>query len=125
MLVLSLQTDQVLHVHAVYPPWGEPMRGTALNLLALRYRWLCGVVGSYIAARLAPRNPMRYALLLGVIGLVLSLAGTIATIPMDLGPAWYPIAIVVTALPRAWLGGILDSRRRSLTGAMRSCVARA
>ncbi len=125
VVLLSLGTDQVLHVLEVYPPWGEPMRETALNLLALSYRCLYGVVGSYIAARLAPRNPMRYALLLGVIGLVLSLAGAIVMIPMDLGPAWYPIAIVVTALPCAWLGGILDRRRRSLTGAMRSCVARA
>jgi len=38
-------------------------------------------------------------------GLVLSLAGAIAT--MELGPDWYPIALVLTALPCAWLGGVL------------------
>ena len=27
IVVLSLGTDQVLHVLRVYPPWGEPMAG--------------------------------------------------------------------------------------------------
>jgi len=31
--VLSLGTDQVLHVFEVYPPWGEPMYDPRLNLL--------------------------------------------------------------------------------------------
>jgi hypothetical protein len=105
VVVLSLGTDQVLHVLEVYPPWGQPMYETGLVLLALSYRIVYAVVGSYIAARLAPRNPMRHALALGVLGVVLSTAGAIATIPMDLGPSWYPIALVLTALPCAWLGG--------------------
>ncbi len=108
VVALSLGTDQVLHVLDVYPPWGQPMNDTGDNLLALAYRSVYAVAGSYIAARLAPRNPMRHALILGVVGFVLSLAGAIATVPMDLGPAWYPIGLVLTALPCAWLGGALD-----------------
>ena len=83
------------------------MREPGLCLLALSYRTVYAVVGSYIAARLAPHNPMRHALALGVVGFVLSSIGAIATIPMDLGPAWFPIALVLTALPCAWLGGAL------------------
>jgi hypothetical protein len=105
--VLSLATDQLLHVLNVYPPWGEPMHDPRLNLLALSYRIVYTVLGGYIAARLAPRNPMRHATILGIVGLVISLAGVFATIPMKLGPAWYPIAIAVTALPCTWLGGLL------------------
>ena len=112
VVVVSLGTDQVLHVLQVYPPWGQPMYDTGLLLLALAYRSVYAVLGSYIAARLAPRNPMRHALVLGAVGLVLSLAGAIATIPMDLGPSWYPIALVLTALPCAWLGGILHRMRQ-------------
>jgi hypothetical protein len=49
---------------------------------------------------------MRHAVILGAIGLVPSTLGAIAAITMaDLGPAWYPIALVLTALPRAWPGG--------------------
>ncbi len=111
VVVLSLGTDRILHVLEVYPPWGEPMRDPGQNLLALTYRCVYAVVGSYIAARLAPRNPMRHAVVLGLVGLIVGSAGAIATIPMDLGPAWYPIALALTALPCGWLGGILHERR--------------
>jgi len=111
VVVLSLGTDQVMHTLEVYPPWGQPMHDLGVNLLALAYRSVYAVVGSYIAARFAPRNPMRHALALGVVGFALSLAGAIVTIPMDLGPAWFPIALVVTALPCAWLGGVLHRIR--------------
>ena len=68
VVALSLGTDQVLHVLEVYPPWGQPMYATGLNLLALAYRSVYAVVGCYIAARLAPRNPMLHALAQGLSG---------------------------------------------------------
>ena len=112
VVVLSLGTDQILHVLKVYPPWGQPMHEPGLNLLALAYRTVYAILGSYIAAKLAPRNPMRHAMALGIIGLILSTAGAITTITKyDLGPAWYPIALVLTALPCAWIGGALYRRR--------------
>jgi hypothetical protein len=108
VVVLSLGTDQVLHVLNVYTPWGQPMHDPSLNLLALAYRCVYAVVGSYIAARLAPHAPMHHAMALGVVGLALSLAGAIVTITKyDLGPDWYPIALVLSALPCAWFGGVL------------------
>ncbi len=113
VFVLSLGTDQVLHVLQVYPPWGQPMHEPGLNLLALAYRCVYGVVGGYVMARLAPHSPMRHALVGGAIGFVLSLAGAIATIPLELGPAWYPIALALSALPTAWLGGVLHRVRHA------------
>ena len=110
VVILSLGTDQVLHVLHVYPPWNQPMFDPRLNLLALSYRIVFTVVGSYVTASLAPHAPMRHAWLLGIIGFVIGTAGAIATIPMNLGPAWYPIAIAITALPCAWLGGTLHRR---------------
>jgi hypothetical protein len=113
VFVLSLGTDQVLHVLGVYPPWGQPMYDPGLNLLALAYRTVYAVLGSWIAARLAPRNPMRHAMALGIVGLVLSTAGAVAAITMaDLGPSWYPIALVLTALPCAWAGGAIERAAR-------------
>jgi hypothetical protein len=110
VVVLSLGTDQLLHVLQVYPPWGEAMHEPALNFLALSYRIIYTILGGYIAARLAPSKPMRHALILGVLGTIMGLAGAMATIPMNLGPAWYPIALVVTALPCTLLGGALYRR---------------
>jgi len=108
VVALSLGTDEILHLLKVYPPWGQPMFEPRLNLLALSYRIVYAVIGSYIAARFAPRNPMRHAMILGIIGLAFSVAGAaVAITHADLGPAWYPISLVVTALPCAWLGGLL------------------
>lgn len=107
VVVLSLGTDQGLHLLNVYPPWGQSMHEPALNFLALSYRIVYTILGSCLAARLAPRNPMRHAMVLGFIGLVMGTLGAVTTIPMHLGPAWYPIAIAATALPCAWIGGAL------------------
>jgi hypothetical protein len=113
IVALSLGTDQVLHSLGVYPPWAQPMYDPGLNLLALSYRIVCGVLGSYIAAGLAPHAPMRHALILGAIGFVLSLLGAVAAITAALGPSWYPIALVLTAVPCAWLSGTLHRTQRA------------
>jgi hypothetical protein len=106
--VLSLATDQILHVLGVYPPWGEPMWDPWLNLLALSYRILYTVLGGYITARLAPASPMRHVAVVGILGLIAGSAGAIAAITLaDLGPNWYPIALAVTGFPCVWLGGVL------------------
>jgi hypothetical protein len=110
--VLSLGTDQVLHVINVYPPWGQPMYDPGLNLLALSYRMLYTVAGGYITASLAPHAPMRHVLVVGILGLITGSAGAIAAISMaDLGPNWYPIALALTGFPCVWLGGVLHGMR--------------
>jgi hypothetical protein len=109
--VLSLGTDQVLHVLEVYPPWGEPMYDPGLNALALSYRILFTIAGGYITAILAPRSPMRHVAIVGVLGLLSGSAGAIVAIRMaNLGPNWYPIALAVTGFPCVWLGGVLYAR---------------
>lgn len=113
VVVLSLGTDEVLHLLKVYPPWSQPMYDPGLCLLALSYRIVYAILGSYIVARCAPNRPMGHALFSGAVGTVLGTAGAIATIPMHLGPDWYPIAIAATALPCAWLGGVLYKRGQS------------
>jgi len=105
VFVLSLGTDQLFHVLGVYPPWGEPMTDTGLLLLALAYRIVYGIAGGYIVARLAPRNPMRHALIMGGIGFLLSTAGGIAM--WDMGAHWYPVALALSSLPCAWAGATL------------------
>jgi len=108
VFILSLGTDVVLHATSIYPPWFQPMRDS-LFLLATAYRIVYGVLGSYITARLAPNRPIRHALIGGVVGLVLSSAGAAATwnAGPEFGPRWYPLALVATALPCAWVGGKL------------------
>lgn len=107
VIVLSLGTDQVLHMLQVYPPWGQRM-ATGLFLLATGYRVVYTVAGGYITARLAPNAPVRHAVILGLVGLAPGVAGVIVAIAKpELGPLWYPIALAVTGLPCAWVGGLL------------------
>jgi hypothetical protein len=110
VFVLSLGTDEVLHRLQVYPPWNEPMWDPRLNALALSYRLVFNTAGSYITARLAPQAPMRHVWIGASIGFVLSLAGAIAGIKLELGPAWYPLALAFSAWPCAWLAGALYRR---------------
>lgn len=109
VFVLSLATDQLFHVLEIYPPWGQPMTDTGLLLLALAYRIFYNIGGSYLVAMLAPRNPMRHAMVMGGIGFVLSIAGGIAM--WDMGAHWYPVVLALTALPCAWIGALLFVNR--------------
>ncbi len=112
IFVLSLGTDVVMHATGIFPPWFQPMAGP-LWVFALAYRSVYAVLGSYVTARLAPNNPMKHVMLLGVIGVVLSMAGLVSTwnAGPEFGPKWYPLALVASALPCAWLGGKLRQRQ--------------
>lgn len=122
VVVLSLGVDQLLHVLKVYPPWGEPMPQPGLNLLALSYRIVITIGAAWLTARLAPHRSVasdwRHVWVFGAIGLVLGTIGAFATIPMHLGPAWYPILLAASSLPCAWLGGKLALRDAAVTAAV-------
>ena len=106
--VLSTAMDAVMHATGIFPPMGEPMSDSRF-LLATAYRVALAILGCYVTARLAPARPMKHALIGGTIGLVLATIGAVATWNAGpaFGPHWYPLALVVTALPCAWLGGRL------------------
>lgn len=115
VVIAHLGTDTVMHATGIFPPWGQPM-SDGLFALATAYRTAWSVAGSYLTARLAPAHPLKHALTGGVIGLVLSIAGAAATWNRgpEFGPHWYPTALIVLALPGAWLGGWL--RKKQLNG---------
>ncbi len=109
-IILTIGTDVVLHAIGVFPPWGQSMVGfDGALLLATAYRTVYGVAAGYIIARLAPDRPMQHALVGGAIGLVVSIVGAAVTWNKGpaFGPHWYPLALVVLAMPQAWAGGKL------------------
>jgi hypothetical protein len=109
VVILSLVADAVFYALRVFPPLGEYAPDKPL-ILATSYRAIFGILGSYLTARLAPYSPMRHAIIGGFIGIILGTVGAVATWNTTLGPHWYPIALVVLALPQAWLGGTLFLR---------------
>lgn len=105
VVILSIATDVLLRALKLFPALGQPM-SNGLFLLATAYRTAYAVFGSYITARTAPDRPMGHALAGGVVGLALSILGAVSTWKhVELGPHWYPLALVATALPCAWIGG--------------------
>ena len=112
IVALSVVTDVVMHTSGIFPPPGQPM-SNGLWLLAASYRLVYGVLGCYIAARLAPDRPLAHAMVLGILGTALGVAGTLATWGRGpgFGPHWYPIAVAVMPIPCAWIGAALHTMR--------------
>lgn len=104
IVILSVGTDFILKAADVLP-YDHLFVSTGLIVGVLFYRAVYSLIGCYIAAKLAPHKPLKHALALGVLGVVVSTAGAIAA--GHLGPAWYAWTLVVIALPIAWLGGRL------------------
>lgn len=105
VLVVTTLVDIVLHVAGVFSV--EQPLSDALALLATCYRIVIGIAGAWVTARLAPGRPMKHAMILGAIGVVLGLVGLVATWNLDLGPRWYPVSLVVLAIPQSWAGAKL------------------
>jgi len=111
VVVVTTIVDVVLHAVEIYPPWDKPI-DDAQAALATAYRVVIGVAGAWLTARLAPAKPMTHAMILGAVGVVLATVGLAATWNKGLGPHWYPIALVMLAIPQSWLGGALLTRRQ-------------
>jgi hypothetical protein len=106
--LLSIGTDIVLHSAKVFPPWGQPM-SDPLFVLATVYRTIYTVLGGYVTARLAPYRPMTHVWILSIFGLLAAITGALATWDKgpEFGPKWYPLALVILAIPSVLLGGKL------------------
>src|ERR1041385_2917953 len=116
VVILSTVTDFILEKLSIFPPLSEPQAYTPLLLFfALLYRCIYTVVGGYVTAKLAPDRPMRHVIILGGLGII---AGTIGVVyAWNLSPEhWYPIALVITALPCTWLGGKLKKEKAIVNG---------
>jgi hypothetical protein len=96
VVLLSLGTDEILHLTQVYPPWNQPMWDPGLNALALGYRLIYGILGNLLIHRLAPWRPMKHV--------------WVAAVTTHLGPVWYPVLLAASVLPSAWVTAPLYQR---------------
>ena len=115
IIVVTTLVDIVLHATGVFPPMDQPIND-ALALLATSYRIVISVGGAWLTARLAPDKPMKHAIILGYVGIVLGLVGVVATWNLGLGPMWYPILLTVLAIPQCWVGGKINEMQLSIAG---------
>jgi hypothetical protein len=76
------------------------------------YVFAYATFGCWLAARLAPDRPMGHALVLGVLGLLFNVMGSV--LRWDTAPAWSHALAVALVMPAAWLGGWLAARRATV-----------
>jgi hypothetical protein len=108
--LLSFAADALLR--AVFPGYYSVegvVTSVPLLLLTQAVVGVCAVFGCYLTGRMAPDRPMRHALILGVLGLVFNVAGSVAL--WETAPAWYHVLAWLLVMPYAWLGGRLAERR--------------
>lgn len=110
VVILSLGTDGILHVLGIYPLLGQRM-SDQLFVWATIYRTLYGILGSYLTTRLAPERPMWHAMVGAIFGMILGAVGAVVTWNKDMGPHWYPLALIATGIPCAWIGGSIRERQ--------------
>ena len=95
-------TDFILENMGVLPK-GNLHVATGLILMVLVYRTVFSLIGCYITARLAPNHPLRHALILGILGAIVSAIG--AVVASDLAPGWYGLTLALLAIPIAYVAG--------------------
>lgn len=104
VIILTTLVDLVLHAVRFYPAWDAPLNDLQ-SVVATLYRVVIGAAGAFLTAKLAPTNPMKHVLWLGVLGTVLGTAGAVVTWNKGMGPHWYGIALAALAIPQSWIGG--------------------
>ncbi|HWN08588.1 MAG TPA: hypothetical protein VNO50_04835 [Pyrinomonadaceae bacterium] len=110
IVVTHSVTDLLLEKLGIFTPPEQGLHTTWMVVTATIYRTIYTIIGGYVTAALAPNPRMRYVIFLGIFGTAAGILGAIVTIPMGLGPAWYPIALAVLAFPSVWIGGKLKTK---------------
>jgi len=113
IVVTHTGTDKILEGAGIFPPPDQGLHITWMLVTALVYRVLFQVAGSFLTAFLAPSKPFQHGMIIGVIGLILGSVAAVVAIPMHLSPAWYPIALALSAVPSAWLGATMYTSLRA------------
>ena len=92
---------------AVAEPGAQPpLVYVVVNLV---YSTVYAGVGGYVAARVATHRPVRHALALAALLVVLGLVYT--AVAINIQPLWYLLGLPLLGAPAAVLGGYVHARR--------------
>lgn len=113
IVITHTAVDQILERAGIFTPPEAGLHTPWMVVTATIYRTILSIAGCYIAAAIAPARPMLHAMILGLIGFAASGIAAIFIIPMNIAPAWYPIALTVLSPICGWLGGKINERRNA------------
>lgn len=103
--ILSIGMDFLFDKLGIMSMENFKQTSSSIICTVITYRFAFNVVGCYLAAKLAPYKPMKHVIIIGISGTVLSLLGAFTM--WDKAIPFYNIAIILIALPSAWIGGKL------------------
>src|SRR6185503_4624997 len=109
IIIVTTLVDVGFHILGVFPPTDQPINDRQA-LFATLYRIIISIAGAWLTAWIAPSKPMKHAMILGLVGVVLGSIGAALTWKLELGPKWYPIILVVLSIPQCWAGAKVHER---------------
>lgn len=102
--LLSVLTDFLLERIGVLPNPEKGLFETWAILLCLSYRAIYTVFAGFIIARFAPSKPMLHAIILGVIGTVITLLAVSNPDFAQKSKLWFGYSLAAMTIPCLWLG---------------------
>jgi hypothetical protein len=108
--ILSIGTDFLFDKLGIMSMENFKQTSLFVILIVIVYRFTFNVIGCYLTAKLAPNNPMKHVVIIGIIGTILSTLGSFAM--WDKAIPLYNIVIILISLPSAWLGGQLFLKKQ-------------
>src|SRR6185312_6529952 len=105
--VLSIGTDMVLEKAGYMQIEPFSFNSNGIIALVLICRTVYFILGGYLTAGLAPTRPMLHVMIIGIVGLLMNIAGAISL--WNNVPHWFPVSIILLSYAGVWLGGKLKT----------------
>jgi hypothetical protein len=102
--LLSMLTDFLLESIGVLPNPQKGLFETWAILLVLFYRGVYTIVAGFIVAKLAPTKPTLHAIILGIIGTVITVIAASNPSFAEKAPLWFGYTLAGITIPCIWLG---------------------
>ena len=102
--LLSVLTDFLLESIGVLPDPSKGLFETWAIILVLFYRGVYTVFAGFITARFAPVRPMLHAIILGIIGITITVVAVSSPSFAEKAPLWFGYTLAAITIPCLWLG---------------------
>jgi len=102
--LLSMLTDFLLESIGALP---NPQKGLFEKwaiFLVLFYRGVYTIFAGFIVAKLAPTKPMLHAIILGIIGTLITVIAVSSPSFSEKAPLWFGFTLAAITIPCLWLG---------------------
>lgn len=102
--LLSMLTDFLLESIGVLPNPQKGLFETWAILLVLFYRGVYTILAGFIVGKLSPVKPFLHAVILGIVGTIITILATSSPSFADKAPLWFGYTLAAITIPCLWLG---------------------